>query len=70
VDNALAKVLHEVLWSVEEVTQQLSVGFHFGWVVSLNRGWLQVRIECFVPGPPFVTIRKESEHPASRVKPV
>jgi hypothetical protein len=70
VEDALAEVLHEVLWSIEQIAQKLSICFYFGRVVSVNRGRLQVCIECFVPGPPFSTIRKESEYPASRIKPV
>ena len=36
----------------------------------MNHGWLKVCIECFVPSPPFAAIRKESEYPASRIKPM
>ena len=62
-------MLEEILRSLEQVAQQLSISFHLHRVISANNGWLQVRIECFVPGPPLVTIREKGEYPAFRVKP-
>jgi hypothetical protein len=62
-------MLQEVLRSVEYVAQQLSSSFHFVRVVSVDCGRLQVGIECFLPGPPFVAIREEAESPISHAKP-
>lgn len=59
-DDALAEVLQEVLWSVEQVVQQLPISLNFSRVVPVYYCWLKVCIERFVPGPPFGTIRKES----------
>ena len=39
-EDVLAKVLQEVLWSVEQVAQQLSISFHLSRMISVHRSWL------------------------------